>query len=358
MSTYQPRPEPVITQVMRDRMTAEAGVPLDFRPGTPESAITTGAGAVASQVEQGFRSVLDGVSVDTAAGDQLTAVARGEGVERRPATRSRYIVRPGQSPASIPAGARVQGGGLDGLAQWQVVEAVTVVSVSTPIIIEAIDAGPVTLPTSGPVTLAVVTTVPGLTTMVWQTGVDPAGQIGRARELDPELRVRVASGAVGLRGRVLALPWVVAALVETISPGTLRVTVAPAPVGADQIAELVEAVGPGLLGIVASGAQGPQNYIGPDGSTTAVRWEVGSTQAVNIAITVTGTADSVAVDAAIRAYVASLGIGETMVRQRVIAAALTVQGAVDVTTCLLDAGAANIVPAPTTILTVGTLVVS
>lgn len=337
---------------IKEDVQAASSVALDFSTGTLEEAFTTAVSVAAGELSQGFQVAIDSANVNSATGDALINLAQQAGVEKRAATASRYTVRTVDGPATLLGGEIVQGGGLTGRQQWRVITT-GVVAAGASVVIESVDTGVVTL--TGTVSLAMVTTTPGLTQLTWVSGTDPAGQIGRAAETEAELRARVLLGGNGLVTQVRNLDWVVAAMVLTPSAGTMAITVAPAPVGADQIAELVDTIGPWTIGILTTGSASGI-YAQADGTDITVYYSVGTTESVDVAMTVTGSTDGV--EAAIRAAFVGLAQGDTVIRQRVIAKALTVSTVMDVTACTLDGSAANYTPALTSIAVPGTVTVS
>ena len=354
------RSEGQIYAELEAALRAVSPVALDIGTDTIEGALLTVVSTAAAQVEQTAQIARDDTGTATATGDALTSIAAGQFVVRREATRSRYTVRAVDGPATLNGGELVRGGGPTGDARWSIVTT-GAVSPGDAIVLEAVDPGVLAL--GGATDFDVVTTVPGLTGLEWDPGTDPPGQVGRDRETDAQLRSRLALGGVGLRATVRGLSWVVASTALTTGPGTLAITVAPAPVGADQTAQLVDAIGPFVLGVVTSGPESG-TYTGPDGSTETVRWTVGATVTVNVALTVTlasgFTAASVlaGVTTAVDGYIAGLEIGDDVIRQRVIAAALTVSGVDDVTACTLNGSPANVTVAGTSAAVLGTVAVS
>jgi uncharacterized phage protein gp47/JayE len=155
----------------------------------------------------------------------------------------------------------------------------------------------------------------------------------------------------------------VSAPVETVGAGSILVTVAPAPVGVDQTAELVDTIGPYLIGILTTGSESG-TYTASDAVTVTVRWDEGTTVAVPVVLVLTlasgFTAASVtgAVTAAVDGYFAGLDVGDVVIRQRVIAAVLTVAGVTDVTACTINGAATNYTPALTSIATLASVAVS
>lgn len=344
--------------ILRQRVTDASPVALDLsRPDSIEAAIVFAVAEVTADVDQGAQLARDATSSDTATGGALSSIYRQQGVERRPATRTRYTTRAVDGPATLDGGELARGGGPSGRTEWRVITE-GVVDAGDPVVIEAVTPGPVAL-SSGATTIQMVTTTPGLTALVWDSGVDPVGQIGRARESDAELRIRGASGGGGLRAALRALPWVQIASVDVgriggaEAPGRIAITIAPAPVGADQTAELVDTIGRYSDGIVTQGAE-TGTYTPPDSPTRTVRWDVGGTDSVPFALTIVRDSSTIpdaeieaSIQIAVGIYLTSLARGETVIRQRVIAEALGVSGVVDVTACTIDSSAVNYTPDPT-----------
>lgn len=354
------RSEGEIFTELEAQTRAISPVALDLGSDTVEYALLTVVSTAAAAVEQTVQLGKDYTNAGTAPGDALTSIAAGQGVFRRDATASRYEARAVDGPATLSGGELVRGGGPIGTASWTIVTTGTVNAGDT-VIIEAVTPGALAL--GGATDFVVVTTVPGLTALDWDPGTDPAGQVGRDRETDAQLRARLSLGGGGLRAALRALSWVVAAPVETVSGGTILVTVAPAPVGADQTAELVDTIGPFVIGVVTTGTESG-TYTASDGVTVTIRWDEGTTAPVPVVLTVTRDSGvsvasiTGAITAAVDGYFATLDIGDVVIRQRVIAAVLTVAGVTDVTACTINGAATNYTPALTSIATLASVAVS
>ena len=330
--------------------SVEATSPVSVRLDRYESVEASALFAVAEAiygVEQALQIVRDATSRDTATDGALTQIAREVGITRREASRSRYTVTVPATQSGVLVGGEVlRGGGPTGRAEWVTITTGAVSSGSA-VIVEAVEPGPTTL--ANPTTLSMVTTTPGITSMEWAGS--PAGQVGQARETDAQLAVRIAQGGSGPRSRVLDLPWITLADLVTTGPGAVDLYIAPFPVGADQEAELADAIGPSTYGVTYSG--GSTVTYQPEGATAVtIGYDVADTDPIAVAVTVdlasgVTLADvSTGVEAAILAYATTLGPGDDAIRARVIAAALTVEGVEDVTVCTLDGNATNYTPSP------------
>jgi hypothetical protein len=331
-------------------------VAVDVRNASrPEGALALAVAITESRALADCQVALDAVSANSAVRTGLSKIASRAGVTRQPATKSRYTVRTVDGPATWAGGELVRGGGADGTATWRAVTT-GVVAAGGALIIEATATGPTQL--SSPATLDVVDAVPGTTQLIWESGTDPDGQIGRDVESDGELRARLGTPSPMRRALLNGTSWVVAVSTATPTPGTLALTIWPAPVGTDQEAQLASIVGERTLGIATSGASSVV-WAAPGGDSVTLNYAVASTDAVAVAITVTGSGiDTSAVEAAILVYGQTLTASSVVVLAKVSAAAVAVQGVTDVTALTLDAVAANYTPAVgfTPILTVTVVV--
>lgn len=327
-----------------------ATVPVDLRDASqPGGALALMVALATARARADVQVALDGISADTATGDRLRAIAARALVTPRPATSSRYTVRAVDGPATWEGGETVRGGGADGSALWTVVTTGTV-DAGGNLVIEAVDTGPITLP-APTTTLDVVEAVPGTTQLVWDDSTDPAGQIGRDAETDGELRARLeAPGA--LRSALLdETTWVRSVSVTPPSSGPTagrrEVTVAPGPVGADQVAELVQIIGERALGIELSGDESA-DWDAPGGDTVSIAYSVAATEDVAVIVKVEGdNADESAIVAAVLAYGGTLTAESNVVRlARISQRVMAVRDVVDVATITIDGSAANYAPAP------------
>lgn len=346
-------PSGVYLDQIRADLDAVVGTPLDY-DGTIDGAWTSVAAELAWRLDQGIATALSTIQLATAPEEALVAQALEGGLTPRPATSSRYVVRSGGA-GELPEGTQVQGGGPLGRSLWRVVDATTTVALDDLVTIEADDTGPVSLPST--VTLTLISPVPGITSLTYDSGDGDPYQVGRDAESASSLRLRVAAlpayggSAAAVRSQIRDLSWVVAADVQTVTAGTIGVTVAPPPVGADQEAELAEVIyRSAALGIATSGMSSAV-ITDVNGADLTVYWTDGSTDAVAVVAVLVGDgsvsdADLIAAaEAAIEAQFAALSFGDPIYRLRVMGA-LDLPGVTAVTTLTIDGGtAASVSPA-------------
>lgn len=354
-------------QRVRDTLDATRGYSGDYAPDTADGQWTSAAGLVIADVDAGVQLAVDALDPRRARRSALDAAAAPR-VTRLPAVASRYTVRAGAA-GTVTAGDVYRGGGDDGLEEWRVVTTAAV-SVGSLVVVEAVEAGVVVL--SGTVTLRAVTAPAGVTTLTYDPSDGDAFAVGRAVESDAQLRARWAASPAtvgsptgpGMQLTIRSLPWVVAVGVSRPAAGSLLVTVVPAPVGADQEEQLARAIyACSSAGAAYTGTDGSLVIAGADGQPVTVSWDVGATQAVTVALTLT-LAPSVSlasvedvVAEAVEAVFVGLAPGETLRLVDVLCAAAEVDGVVDVS-ATLNGSAANVTPAqPVDVLVPGTVTV-
>lgn len=321
--------------------------------GTPAGARTTSSAELAWRVDQGAALVLSTMLLATAPRAVVVARAMDAGIEPRAATSSRYTVRvPSGSSGTLTIGQQVQDGDR---RLWRIVDidgtttgSAAVVALD-PVVIEAVQTGPLLLP--GVLTeLGMVTPVTGIDALEWP-GSGTFSQ-GRVEETTPELRQRIQGLGVGgspsgVRSAIRQIPWVVAVDVSRAA-GSVGVSVAPGPVGADQIAELAGVIYEAVAEGIETTGTSSTSITDLDGYPLTIRWSAGVTQAVAVVYTLTldGTvsaADALsAADAAVRAEFAALTQGEPIRYLRAFAA-LDLPG-VTGATLTLNGGTSDITP--------------
>ena len=338
------------------------GLDLDFTR-THEEGWTATIGLLASDLDEGAALVAVR-DPQRLYGGRLDAWAAERDLYRKAATQSRYTLRATSSDGTItyPAGSVIEGGGSTGRSRWTVVADTSAGTSETDVVFEAVDTGPSTALT-GATTFRIVTPVDGLSTVTYDPADGGTFSVGVAREKDPALRARGRRSANpnSLRTKLLALDWVTAASTPRTSPGVLQVTVVPAPVGDDQLAELVDLVGDTLKGGVATydtGADGSGTYTLDDGvSTDTIYYFAGSTESVAVVATVTPKAGFSQADieadrdAAIDAVFAALDVGETLEYLAIFCAVAEVEG-VATLALTLDGSASDASPSLSTNLLV------
>jgi hypothetical protein len=353
MAIWTVTPSGTYLDEIRANLDVAVGTPLDY-DGTIDGAWTSVAAELAWRLDQGIAVALSTTQLATAPEEALVAQALEGGLTPRAATSSRYIVRSGGA-GELPEDTQVQGGGPLGRSLWRVVDATATVALDDEVTIEAVDTGAISLPSTA--TLTLISPVAGITTLTYDSGDGDAYQVGRAAESAASLRLRVAAlpanggSAAAVRSQVRDLSWVVAADVQTVSAGTIGVTVAPGPVGADQEDELGQAIyGSAALGIATSGTSSTV-IEDVNGASLTVNYTEGGTdpKAVVVAMTSDGTVDDadliVAATAAIEAEFGALSFGDPIYRLRLMGA-LDLPGATGVTTLTVGgSSAASVSPA-------------
>lgn len=367
MSIWTVTPSGAYLDQIRADLDTTVGTPLDY-DGTIDGAWTSVAAELAWRVDQGVGVALATTQLATAPDEALVAQALEGGLTPRPATSSRYIVRSGGA-GELPEDTQVQGGGPLGRSLWRVVDATATVALDDEVTIEAIETGPISLPSTE--TLTLIAPVAGITTLTYDSGDGDAYQVGRDAESASSLRLRIAAlpanggSAAAVRSQLRDLSWVVAADVQTVSAGTIGVTIAPAPVGADQEDELGQAIyGSAALGIATSG---PDSVSIEDvnGATLVVNYTEGGTDPKAVVAVLVGdgsvaNADLIAAaEAAIEAQFGALSFGDPIYRLRVMGA-LDLPGCTAVTTLTIGGStAASVSPATSAdVLTTSTITVT
>lgn len=348
-----------------------AGIPLDYRPGTWEGGATVAMGTLAARVESDASVILDALSPETASGGNLDRIGAFRGIKRRAATYSRYIAYPvilsGYPSVTIPAGTQVR----DVDRQlWAVTVDTTVTSTADPIPLQSVASGPVTI--DGAQTLQSATPVAGLSAMTYDPGDGDAFSIGRNAETDAEYRVRLrrslslsgGASAPGVRTSLLTLDWVQAVDVTRSGPGQVAIFIIPAPIGADQTAQLADGIAAAVAaGILTTGADSA-GVVLPGGATDTVSWTTGADVPAAIAYTLTMAAGTSlasvtsAVQGAAEATIAGLGRGQRLSILNLLAAIAPIAG-INGAAVTINGVAADLVPTSTEIIVLdGSVVVA
>lgn len=353
-------------QAIRDDLDAQLaalGLPALNYDGTLEDAITSVVGVIQFDVESGQPIILDATDPNTATGANLDRLAAQFGVQRRAATATRQTFRATASSAiTYPAGYTVQFTDASNVVRTFATVEATAVTTDTPTVFECVNTGPIAIDSMQ--TGTSVRPYPGLVSVTFNPGDGDPISLGRNRESDTQLRVRLratrgaAAGPTepGIRAGLLAIPWVSAVSLAGLGPALVSVTVVPGPQGADQILTLGEAIGRLIgFGIVTDGTDSVVITYA-DRSTETISWNVGSTLAVEVVASValaTGvTLDSIlpALLASIAGEFAALNVGDPLRYGRVFCALMDVAGVVGVTALYLNEGTADIVPLVTQLI--------
>ena len=362
---WQTRTAAYWTQQLRDLLDAQLSLSLDY-DGTLEGDWTAAVGALAFTVDQGFQVAVDALNPLTATRDALDP-AVSPVVFRKAAVKSRYTCTVNTS-TTIPALALFRDADS---RSWRVVDGAGVVTAGDEVVVEAVDAGPVALSQGSPSTLTPITALVTPTDLTYTPG--DTYRVGHLAESDSILRRRWAVSLgrprcptfPGMRRTLLAVLWVEQVSIVRTAPGTLSISVYPAPVGADQETELGEAIYSCLgADTLTTGAESV-TITGVDGRDFVVSWTNATTQAVDVDVTVvlaTGvTLASItpAVEAAVEAVFQGLSVGGTLYRLALAQALPGPSSGVIGGAILLDGLAADVTPAlVTTLLVPGTVTVT
>lgn len=346
---------------LRADYDAAAGQPLDYVQGSPEAAETVAYGVMAARVESDASVLIDALSPETADGANLDRIGAFRGLPRKAATPSRYVVYPvltsGATSATIPAGSVLR----DADRQlWQTVADEPAATAATPLAVEAMLPGPLTLSTGS---LAAVTAVVGVASYTYDSGDGDPYQIGRLAESNAQYRVRLRSrlslaagaSAPGIRTTLLSLPWLQAADAPRSIAGVITPYVYPGPVGDDQR----QALGLALLSSVALGiatSGGDSETVTLDGVTDTMAWTVGTDLPVTVAITVVLASGYALVDVgpvvadAVGALISGLARGGALRILQIQGTIAPIAGVIGVSAVLLNGSAADVVPPSTSIV--------
>lgn len=349
---------------LRDALDTALGFANDY-DGTIEGDWTATIGELAFSADEGFQIAIDNLDPRTATGSALDrAVAP---LLRQPASKSRYTCDV-VTDVAIPVGAQFRD---DEGQTWVAVAARVAGDPTTGFIVEALEAGVYTLSQVTTTTLEPVTALPTPTDLTYTPG--DTYLVGKAVETDSELRRRwsVSLGrpnaptGPGMYRTLLAITWVTAASVVRTGAGEIAVYVVPAPVGADQEAELAEAIYDCVGAAVVTTGSDSAVVEGVDGQDVTIYWTAGTTQNVTIAVVATlasgvALADvEAAITSAVQGQFDVLDVGATLYRLQVLGALADVAGVLGVTLTINGSSSANAVPSlPTDLLVLSTLTIS
>lgn len=355
----------------------EYAAQVDYEPdfdGTPEGALVATWAQLIEEQDARVGAGIAALTLDEAQRSSLDRIGNPRGLPRRPAVRSRWVVR-AVGDGLVPAGTELR----FGLDRWLTVEAVVAESApGADLIIEAVEPGPVTLPQDAAIELEIVTPVDGLDEVLYDaTGPDEfkPRQIGRAAEGDASYRARLRGslagpglgGYAGLRAALLVPDWAAAASV-TRGPGGVRIVIVPEPVGDDQDEELREALLSGLppgVGYVDEPNDRTITLTLPGGDTETVTYYVGQQRPADVVLTLAvrpglsaeARAQIVAAaEAEVVALVAGLDVGQPLRILDLLVAAR--EAGATGATATIDAAGADLIPPSTDIIVLDSLSVT
>lgn len=337
-----------LTAIQED-MDGEVGTALTYT-GTLAGAYALAGAELAFRVDQGVALAVSTMLLDTTPAVGVVARAIAAGLTPGPATYSRYTVQLAGTGTLLDT-TLFQGGGPEGRSQWSVVTP-GAYSNGADVVIQAVDPGPVAF-VSGVTTLTLATPVTGVTGAEYDSGGGDPFQLGADAESTARLRVRTRSASRGggyaaVVSAIRDLSWVVAvdARQGPSGAGYVAISVAPAPVGADQEAELAAL----LYGETPPGStlEGSDSLTTTDvnGETVTVYYTEGTTEAKAIVVAITGDGTVSASDledaaeAAIEAEFALLGPGDPIYRLRLLGG-LDLPGTTAVTTLTVGGSTAD-----------------
>lgn len=354
---------------IRAELDASLGLSLDY-VGTIDGAWTFQGAQLAFEVDQHVADALSGSLLATGSRPVVVARARDRGLAPREATSSTMEIQLATGAGGVlPVGTvlRVSSGTMSYLdtasggvtvpisTTWTVTENLNpgeLLGLTDTVIVESDHTGQVT--PDGTLTFSPAAPVSGIGTLTGTT----LQTTGRDAESLPNLRLRlsearsqIGGSPPGLVSAVLAISWVEAAgLIET--PGHVRISVTPAPPTTADEATLVAAIyATKAGGVITLGAESATTE-GADGRDVTIYYDIGTTQTVTVALTVTPDDTVTAVDAlslgqqAIRDVFAALSPGESMLYLRAIGAVDQpgIKGAV----LTLDGGTVDVLPSTAT----------
>lgn len=328
------------------------------------------------------QAVYDAADPSNATGLQLENLSLIVGVRREPATYGTCTVTiTGTVGTVIPEGRLIEGGGTDGHARWATTEDVTIGGGGTiTVLVQAEEAGEVAALAAAIDTI--VTPVDGWTSVTNALDADA----GAPRESDAALRLRrqqslqtAGSRSLNaLRANILEADGVEAcvvvqndtnatATVEGIScaPHSIAVVVYPSTLTADQKQAVAQVIYDHIAGgIKTNGSDVVATITDTAGYAQIIRYGFAATSATTVVIVVTLAAGYELADVedvieeAVTDYFLTLGVGGAARRLQLYALIAAVDGVESVPTLTLNGSAADVDPAATTILTLGSVSVT
>lgn len=319
------------------------------------------------QLAEANQAVYDARSPGNATGLQLSNLALIVGVTRREATKSTATVAcTGTDGTVITQGKIVQGGGSDGNARWTVSADATIgdtVSGTVDVVVEAEIAGE-TIATPGTIT-TIVTPIDGWDAVTNAASASP----GDDRETDGQLRVRRQQAIQGggatntnaILSALLSLDFVTGATVVdnktevisvidglTLDPYSVGSVVSPSSMTVAQEQQVVEAIFDKLGAGTATSGTETGTVTKRDGRSETIKWFFATDTAVTIAYTLAlepgfVIADvSAALEALVVDFFLTLTPGSTVYPMPLICLAADLDGIANVTTLLINGGAAAV----------------
>lgn len=329
------------------------------------SSVTEIMSSLLGQLGEASQSVYDARSIANATGLQLSNLALIVGVERQEATRGTVTLRcSGDDGTSITQGKIAEGGGAAGTTRWACTSDGTigdVVSGYVDLVFECEDDGQI-VATAGEI-VSIVTPVDGWDSVTNLAAADP----GQDRETDAQLRTRrqqalQASGATSvnaIRAALLALDFVTGVVVVdnkteltvvvdgiSLDPYSVGAVVAPDSMTVDQQEEVVRAVYEHLGAGTATSGDQSGTVTKADTREETINFYFAVDTAVNVAWVLALEPGFVIADveeellALVTDLFLTFGPGTTVYPTPLIALAASIDGIANVTSLLLNGGAA------------------
>lgn len=317
------------------------------------------AGIVAGRLDslsEIIQAVYDAFDENNANGVQLTNIQRLRGISRKGGTKSRVpLTLTGAPNAEIGVGLVVQGGGPTNTARWVTLADVVLSNSGTGFVVAEAEEVGATAADPGVVTV-IVTPVTGLTSVTNAAAATPGADF----ESDDRLRLRGATSLQrpgahtpgALTAAVLAITEVTDALVIdnpdnadavieglTIPAHSYLVVVLPDPLSTETQSQVLQTIFDNVhFGVKPAGSDVTDTLTDSDtGTELLVGVNYGTTLSVSVAATLTlapnyALADVEAdLDAALQAYLGSIGMGDPLRLLTLCQLASTVPGIIGAT---------------------------
>jgi len=351
---------------------------VDWERDTVWGGLTAVIATVLGDLSEGTQAIYDARDPGNAQNTSLDSLSAIVGTQREAATFSQGTFKlDGTNGTVVTAGSLIEGGGPDGVSQWELLADTTIGATPTDAIFRAVDAGDIRVEAG---TLEIVTPIAG-----WDEVYCVAAVFGgAAQELDSALRIRreeslqvSGSNSVNaLRAQLEALSFVTAAVVIdnptdadatigglTVTRRALAAVVYPSGLTLAQEQEIAQLIYDNqTAGVTADGTES-FTVTGLDGFSKSVKFSYASGVNVNVNVTLTLASGyslgsvTTAVTEAIQAYFDSLSVGDAVRILKILGAIDLIQG-INGASVLLNGGSSDIVPTIVEYPNLGTLVIA
>lgn len=368
-----------LLEVMVTSYEAETGCKINREPADALYSIFTVSAKMAAETVEILQAIYDQQDPSNATGVQLDSICSMSGIRRHRASFSSAVLDiTGDPGVTVPDGKRIEDSG----GNWWMVltaEPFDAAGKATAFAVAA-ERGPIA-PAEGS-TAHIVNPVFGWASVAFKTV-----EAGRLKETDSELRgrrllslqVRASGSCAGIRGRLLELPFIAAAVVlenDTPQPKDVEGIAAVPPhsvvpviittetdgkATSEQAAKIARVLFNSVVsGVRIYGTDHTGTITGESGGQKEIAWTYAAAVPVDVVVTVSGIdAGEVrdAITAAIKGYFEGLQVGDAARRLRVMIAAGSVAGVVDVDVTL-NGAAADVVVSRVQAAQLGTVTVT